>query len=81
MLSTPASTARILVKLDIPVVAWVWRWIGIFNVFFKFEINSKAYSGLKIPDMSFIHNESHPRSSISLDKSTQLSSVWTGLIV
>ena len=55
--------------------------IGIDISFFSWEIKLKANSGLKIPDISFIHKELQSRSSISLAKSTQVSIVWTGLIV
>ena len=81
MLSTPASIAFMFVKLDIPVVAWVCKCIGIEIALFSAETNSKAYSGLKIPDISFIQSESQSISWISFAKLTQFSNVWTGLIV
>ena len=68
--STPASAAARMLAAAMPLVSWVWKWIGMPISCFKAVTSLRAAAGLHRPPMSLRPRMWLPAASSSLARPT-----------
>ncbi len=63
--STPASTAASTLAAAMPLVSWVWKWIGMPTSCLSAVTSLRAASGLHSPPMSLMPSTWAPAASSS----------------